>query len=632
MKRTAFFVGVFLLLSLIGLSFIGLQLVTHVVAAAPGQVTLIPNVASSQPVGKSITWTAQVTDSVPVVYRFTVSSTPSGPPVIMRDFSPKNTFTMALLHEGTYQVQVTAKEGYTGTATTSATATYTIVSRVQGQQAVVTPTANPQVALYSAPACANKGTMSIAFRQPGATIWQNTGSQNCSPTQSMNFLVAGMLANTTYQMEDVITNGPTKITSSPLSFTTGTPTGVTFPTFTQVQQPTSQSDTEQGQLVHFLTPSSSSAAADPVATTLDGSITWYANEADLTNVWPVRMQPLPATPMGNEIFLFGTDSQAPLGPVAADNVLRAIDLAGNPLQETNIEAINVQLAALGKEKIYGFGHEALPLPNGDVAVWGFTERTINSTPMVGDMLVVLDPSLSRVVWTWDDFDFLDTSREPTLNDTCSGFPPVVCPVPGYPNVEDWTHANAITYSPSDGDLLVSLRNQDWIVKINYSNGTGNGSIVWRLGQGGDFNLVPLNASDPYPWFSHQHNPNFIDTNGTTLEVFDNGDTRCNGAATGTCDSRGQVYQLNEKTRVATQILSGDVGVYAIAQGTAQRLANGNFNFTAGLVTSPTPPNAYAQDVEMLPNGTRVYVLQVNAPEYRAWRLATLYSALISTIG
>src|SRR5207248_3868795 len=132
----------------------------------------------------------------------------------------------------------------------------------------------------------------------GTTTWQNTGAQRCLPFESMNFLVAGMLANTTYEMEHVITDGATTITSTPLLFTTGTPAGVTFPTFTQVQQPGSQSNTAQGQLLHLFV-NVSSTAATPVATTLDGQVTWYANESDLTNVSPARMQPLPSTPMGS---------------------------------------------------------------------------------------------------------------------------------------------------------------------------------------------------------------------------------------------------------------------------------------------------------------------------------------------
>lgn len=628
MKRIILSLGILVLLSVVGLhAVVGPQAVARAALPRPEKIVLTPNVPAPQPVGTPITWTAEAVDSLPLVYRFSLGSTPLGPFIAVRDFSPKNTFMMAPLYQGTYYVQVTLQEGYTGTETASTVASYTFTSRVQGNQAVVTPTANPLVALYSAPPC-SEGHMLVAFRPVGATTWQDTGAQPCLPSGSMNFLVAGMLANTTYQIVNVVTNGTTAITSPPLLFTTGAPAGVTFPTFTQVQPPGPQSNTVQGQLVHLLSPNASNQAANPVATTLDGRVTWYVNEPDLTNVWPVRLQPLPGTAMGNETFLFGTDGQSPLGGVPSDNVLRVVDLVGNPLQETNIEALNTQLVAQGNEIIYGFGHEALPLPNGEVAVLGFTERTINATPMVGDMLIVLNPLL-QVVWTWDAFDHLDTSRGPTLNDTCVGFPPFVCPVPGYPQVVDWTHANAIVYSPRDGNLLVSLRNQDWVVKIDYSNGRGDGTVVWRLGWQGNFKLVPLNPADSSPWFSHQHNPNYIDTDGTTVEVFDNGNVRCSSAAPGTCDSRGQVYQLNEQTMVATQTFSSDVGVFSFAQGTAQRLANGNFAFTAGSLTSPLP--LHAQDIELLPDGTTTYVLQVNAFEYRAWRLETLYSPLIALI-
>ena len=54
---------------------------------------------------------------------------------------------------------------------------------------------------------------------------------------------------------------------------------------------------------------------------------------------------------------------------------------------------------------------------------------------------------------------------------------------------DWTHTNAILYSPNDGNLIVSIRHQHWLVKIDYNNGTGTGNILWHLGYQGDFTLV-----------------------------------------------------------------------------------------------------------------------------------------------
>jgi hypothetical protein len=68
---------------------------------------------------------------------------------------------------------------------------------------------------------------------------------------------------------------------------------------------------------------------------------------------------------------------------------------------------------------------------------------------------------------------------------------------------DCLHINAVSYSPADGNLIVCVRHQGWVLKINYHNGKGDGHIIWRLGQGGDFTI---NSTDPNPWFYHQHDP------------------------------------------------------------------------------------------------------------------------------
>ena len=85
------------------------------------------------------------------------------------------------------------------------------------------------------------------------------------------------------------------------------------------------------------------------------------------------------------------------------------------------------------------------------------------------MVIVLDKNF-QVAWVWDAFDWLDTSRLPTLGEG-----------PG-----DWLHANSIAWSPEDGDLIVSLRAQDWVIKIDYANGTGDGHVVWTVGAGRRF--------------------------------------------------------------------------------------------------------------------------------------------------
>ena len=54
------------------------------------------------------------------------------------------------------------------------------------------------------------------------------------------------------------------------------------------------------------------------------------------------------------------------------------------------------------------------------------------------------------------------------------------------------------------------------------------------------------------------------------------------------------------------------------------LSNGNLAFTSGgLVLNGDPAG---QSIEVLPNGTRVYVLQMTENEYRSYFESTLYSA------
>ncbi len=38
----------------------------------------------------------------------------------------------------------------------------------------------------------------------------------------------------------------------------------------------------------------------------------------------------------------------------------------------------------------------------------------------------------------------------------------------------------------DGNLIISIRHQNWLVKIDYNNGAGAGDILWHLGYQGDF--------------------------------------------------------------------------------------------------------------------------------------------------
>ena len=600
-------------------------LYSPVVAAQPSgcTVSLQPSAPSPQLVGKRIVWTATAANcGAAPVYRFKVAdlSERNEPEraeheggksrfAVVRDFSLDNAFAWAPMHEGAYEVAVSVKEGFDTTKATSAVVSDTVSSLVTGKDAVVTATLNPLVALYSAPACRH-GAMHVRFRPvtglPDAE-WTTTNSIRCQPNQSLNFVIAGMLANTTYEMVHHGSgggHGPV----TPLLFTTGAPPAtLSIPSFTIRQAPGPGADLRRDLVYHNLARRPAANAVNLLATDLNGRLEWYYDPlaSGLVGIGQPGSAPLP----NGTVLLGGRDSHRTLGL----NVLREIDLAGNPLRETNIDAVNAQLKARGQEIIYGFHHEFSRLPSGDIVTLGWTQRTVDvagtPTRYAGDMLMVLDEDL-QVVWAWNAFDHLDVKRPPILGELCGPGP---CPLIG---AVDWLHENAVSWSPADGNLLISVRTQDWLIKIDYARGRGDGHVIWRLGQGGDFSVI---SSDPSPWFSHQHYPHYLDD--STLLLFDNGNTR--SVSDPTAHSRGQVWRLDEKAMTATLVVNLDAGNYSPELGTADRMPNGNYVLDSGSQGG----GLFGQSIEMLPDGTRVYVQEVANSDYRSFRLSSLYRGI-----
>ena len=573
-------------------------------------VTLAPD-DDSPLVGERVTWTATA-DECGANHVFQFSAAPHGGAFhVVRDFSPSNAFTWTPMQEGIFDIEVTVKDGYQATETTSAAATDEVASRVSGSQAVMAPTANPLVALYSVPP-SSAATVFVQFAVAGdSPTWRNTDARAVVPGKSTNFFVAGMLPNTTYQMRHVFSDGTG---SSALPFTTGTlPTTLPFPTYTVSQGPGPESDSGQDMIFHQ-SARSPLTIPNPLATDLQGNVMWFYDptSSGLTFTFPIQ-----SLVPGGTVLLVGIDPYTALPN--SRNVLREVDLAGNTIRESNLAALNAQLRALGHDdEIHSFTNDVQRLPDGRTAAIGITERTINvngtPTDTIGMSIIVLDADW-RVTWAWNGFDHMDVNRAPVLGEIvqASSTGPTTA-VPRLPAV-DWLHINAVSQSP-DGNLILSVRHQDWVVKIDYRNGAGDGHVVWRLGQGGDF---ALNSTDTNAWFSHQHNAHFIDDN--TMILLDNGNTR--RASDPTANSRGQVWTLDEQAMTATPVLNADLGRYAGAVGAAQRLSNGNYAFTLG-INGPEPPRPPAHLVEVTSDGTAVYDLQVNRTEYRSYRVRTLY--------
>jgi arylsulfate sulfotransferase len=553
--------------------------------------------SAEAPVGTAVHLSAStdVQDGSTIWYRYRVRRT-GGEFHTVRDFGPQTDLDWTTLaREGTYEIEVTAQNKVSG-ETMIATSNIQVDPLTSEGKETVTPTANPLVFIFSAPPCQAGARMRVAFQSDGGAVTY-TPFKDCAP-DSLNFYLAGMLPQTTYHAHSNLQTLTDGLDGIPIDFTSGAlPDNMQLPTYTITQSVPSTSP----QQVLLQSPLSGSA----VATDLNGNVLWYyPGYISLTR------------PNSGSIFGFVLDpTQDP-----SQQILREFDLAGVTIRETNAARVTEQLQAMGFQGITSFHHEVRALPGGRIMALGATEQLLTgvqgpgTVDVLGDMIVVMDSNLN-VVWAWDAIQWLDPTRLATLGETCT---PQGGGCPAFylaPIANDWLHGNSLEPT-DDGNILYSSRHQDWVVKISYDAGSGDGHILWRLGKDGDFTY---SGNDPYPWFSHQHDAGLIPGDNGKITVFDDGNVRF--ASDNTSHSRGQVLQIDENSKTASLLLNADLGAYSYALGSAHRLANGDFHFELGILWGTTT----SQTVEVDPQGNMLYQLQVNGPEYRTFRLQDLYN-------
>src|ERR1700722_838920 len=664
----------------------GLLLALCVPAYATVQISsLTPSAKSPELIGTSITWIAKATDSGagPLTFQFNVAP-PNGAFALVRDFNVGThsngawtslPFAWAATGiEGVYQIQVVIKD-FTSGETATKTAKYEINPLVTGSAPVVVKTANPLVALFSAPSCAAGSSMRVSFQQQsGATPATTTNWIKCQPPHTRTFEIAGMYPSTTYQMfSQTLTSG--KVTNGTiLPFTTGAlPTGIVFPSFQLVVPPGPQTDTTDSVILHNVV-QYLSGSEPVVATDLSGHILWY--------YYIIGTPPLFTRPLLNGFMLTLQNGSAWNPASQKDQLLREIDLAGNIPRETNTGAIQQQLLAMGAADagpcnafsgtppvgsacLGAFHHDAIQtLPNGYTAVLVDIEKifapgtqgdtTGLPVDVIGDMIVVLDTNW-QVKWYFDSFQHaggapqLDINRAAVLGEFCTadeaGCPPVFLLSTGIaPQAKDWLHGNSLYYWPADAvggasnDLLLSSRNQDWAIKIDYNNGAGTGNILWRMGPCGDFNFNNI-YNDPWPWFSGQHDVGIENNGAGPMTLFEDGNPRVSPplgtgsstgcmAGTGSGHSRGMALTVDETAMSVTPVLRADLSVYSDALGSGQLLSDGSYFFLAGTVVV-TLSKVEAYSIEILPTAgtdTGTQVLNLQSPQhYRGWQMPSLYN-------
>lgn len=177
---------------------------------------------------------------------------------------------------------------------------------------------------------------------------------------------------------------------------------------------------------------------------------------------------------------------------------------------TALDELGEQMFSLDSETlgVPGLHHDFVPMANGNLLTMSYTFRDVDYpgrglTYVAGDLLLEVTPQ-GDIVWEWDMFEHLDVNRTPT------GFEDLIANPESGELAQDWTHGNGLLYDADTDSVLVSLRHQDWLIRIDRATDT----IAWRFGNEGDFELT--DGTWPY----HQHSPQW--QSDGSLAVYDNG--------------------------------------------------------------------------------------------------------------
>ncbi len=487
---------------------------------------------------------------------------------------------------------------------------------------IVATTNNPQVALYSLN-LPFPGSVTVSFGTD-TTYGRKTWTRTNAVAGPISILVAGMLGNTAYHMQAAVqfANGLIAIDADH-TFTTGTPT--LTPTVAVTTTPGQIPSAGIEQLT-FVTTATPGGVLGVAVTDLQGGTLWsYVPPGTSAGGYAYSIQGAKMLPNGHYLLCLGPSNNFALNPapLPPDTVtaIREIDLAGNIIREISVADLTNALTGAGyKLQLLTFHHDVTPLPNGHWLVLSNTLRSFTDLPgypgvtnVIADVVIDLDRNLEPV-WVWDEFDHLDVTRHPM------GFP-------------DLTHTNAVIYSPTDNNIIVSMRHQNWVVKVDYNNGTGSGNILWRLGQGGDFALQ--NGVDPTDWNYAQHFPSLFTPQSAgvfSLGLMDNGNDRafptgvvCGSAGAPPCQyTTIPVYQIDETAKTASltfhQILPANL--YSYFGGNTDLLKNGNIEYDLS-ATNPTDSDIF--EVTPTNNPQTVWHMHISGMQaYRGARIPSLY--------
>ncbi|MFW6139022.1 MAG: aryl-sulfate sulfotransferase [Spirochaetota bacterium] len=262
----------------------------------------------------------------------------------------------------------------------------------------------------------------------------------------------------------------------------------------------------------------------------------------------VKRWTMPHTPGAHQWLL-------PNGNLLFAGMLKSHEEMGLPVEMAAIGGVLIEVDWEGnlvwKAEVPYQNHDIRPMENGHVLYHSYNPRGILSHEMAekmsggrlgteyegkvwGDMVHEIDRE-GKIVWEWKAGEHLD----PELDASCI-----------LENRTLWPYINSLWFC-KDGNLLISLRVPNEVIKIDYPDG----NVIARYGRGK---------------ITHQHDARELE-NGNIL-IFDNGSHRHQYAP-----SYSRVVEIDPQTDQVVWEYKSDLpsDFYSPVCGGCERLANGN---------------------------------------------------------
>ena len=195
-----------------------------------------------------------------------------------------------------------------------------------------------------------------------------------------------------------------------------------------------------------------------------------------------------------------------------------------------------------------------------------------------------------VIWQWDGSGYPEFYGTSNLNNHFADTS----------KTQDYMHINSLCLDPNDGNVIVSFRSMDQVVKIN----SHTGKIMWRLGgKNSDF---PMN---PNQQFLRMHSAILTD-NGKTLLLLDNGDSILRQT------SRVLEFNLDEQQKKITSFKAMSIPEnYAQFMGSVEKYGD---NYLIGGGSANYVLQINSQTIE------KKFELAGNQLSYRVYKVDSIY--------